>query len=67
MNLINHASAPIRKETLSPTNNARREDSRNKFMKKGEMPDRVKAFENLIVARVVEEPDLGLLNPYEMV
>ena len=40
--LINHASAPIRKERLSPTSKARREASRNEFMEKGGVPDRVK-------------------------
>ena len=44
MILINHASALIRKERLSPTSKARREGSRNEFMEKGRMPDRVKNF-----------------------
>ena len=44
MILINHASAPIRKERLSPTSKARREASRNEVMVKGGMPDRVKSF-----------------------
>ena len=44
MILINHASAPIRKERLSPTSKARREASRNQFAEKGGMPDRVKSF-----------------------
>ena len=39
--LINHASAPIRKERLSPTSKARREVSQIEFMEKGGMPDRV--------------------------
>ena len=42
--LINHASAPVRKERLSPTSKARRETSRNEFMEKGGMPDRVENF-----------------------
>ena len=42
--LINHASAPIRKERLSPTSKARKETSRNKFVEKGGMPDKVKSF-----------------------
>ena len=42
--LKNHKSAPIRKERLSPTSKAKREASRNKFMKKDGMPDRVKSF-----------------------
>ena len=42
--LKNHTSAPIRKERLSPTSNTRREASRNQFMEKGGMADRVKSF-----------------------
>ena len=44
MILINHASAPIRKERLSLTSKAKREASRNEFMKKGGMADRVESF-----------------------
>ena len=44
MILINHTSAPIRKERLSPTSKARREASRNQFVEKSGMPDRVKSF-----------------------
>ena len=47
MILKNHTSAPIRKERLSPTSKARREASRNEFMKKGGMPDRVKSFREI--------------------
>ena len=43
--LINHASSPIRKERLSPTSKARREASRNKFMKKGKCQTESKALE----------------------
>ena len=43
MILINHRSVPIRKERLSPTSKAKREASRNKFVEKGGMPDRVKS------------------------
>ena len=42
--LKNHASAPIRKERLSPTSKARREASSYKFGKKGVVPDRVESF-----------------------
>ena len=42
--LINHASALIRKERMSPTSKARREASRNEFNEKGGMPDRIKSF-----------------------
>ena len=47
MILINHTSAPIRKEKLSPSSKARREASRNQFVKKGGMPDRVKSFREI--------------------
>ena len=47
MILINHASAPIRKERLSPTTKARREASQNKSMEKSRMPDRVKSFREI--------------------
>ena len=47
MSLINHASAPIRKERLSPTSKARREASRNEFVEKGGLPDRVESFREI--------------------
>ena len=42
--LINHRSAPVRKEKLSPTSKA---TSRNKFVEKGRIPDRVKSFREI--------------------
>ena len=63
--LIDHRSVPIRKERFSPTSKAKREASRNHFVEKGEMPDRVKSFEKSIADRIVQEPGLGLLNPSE--
>ena len=45
--LKNHTSAPVRKERLSPTSKARREASRNQFVEKGGMPDRVKSFREI--------------------
>ena len=45
--LIDHTSAPIKKERLSPTSKAKREASRNEFMEKGGMPDRVKSFREI--------------------
>ena len=47
MILINHTSAPVRKERLSPTSKARREASRNWFVEKGGMPDRVESFREI--------------------
>ena len=45
--LINHTSSPIRKKRLSPSSKARRETSRNEFVEKGGMPDRVKCFREI--------------------
>ena len=45
--LKNHASAPAIKEKLSPTSKARREASRNEFVEKGGMSDRVKSFREI--------------------
>ena len=42
--LINHRSAPVRKERWSPTSKARREPNQNEFVEKGGMPDIVKRF-----------------------
>ena len=42
--LIDHASAPIRKKRLSPTSKARREASRNKFVEKSGVPDRIESL-----------------------
>ena len=47
MILLNHASAPIRKERWYSTSKAKREASRNEFVEKGSMPDRVKSFEEI--------------------
>ena len=49
--LKNHASAPVRKERLSPTSKARREASRNEFKGKGGMPDRVESLDQEIDSR----------------
>ena len=62
--LINHTSAPVRKERLSPTSKARRKASRNEFMAGCQTES--KALEKSIVKRIVREPGLGLLNPSEM-
>ena len=45
--LINYASTPIRKERLSEKSESRREASRNEFVEKGEMPNRVKSFQEV--------------------
>ena len=38
---------PIRKERLSPTSKARRKVSRNMFVEKGRMSDRVESFQEI--------------------
>ena len=63
---IDHASAPIRKERLSPKSKAKREANQNELMKKGGMPDRVKSSRETIVERIVREPYTGLSNPFKM-
>ena len=45
--LEKHASALVRNERLSPTSKARREASRNEFVEKDGMPDRVKSFQEI--------------------
>ena len=45
--LIDHTSVPIRKERLSLTSKARGLASRNEFMEKGGMPDRVKSSQEI--------------------
>ena len=45
--LINHANAPIRKETSSPTSKARTDAIRNKFVEKDGIPDRLKSFREI--------------------
>ena len=47
MILINQASAPIRKERLSPTSKAMREANRNEFVEKGGIPDRDESFREI--------------------
>ena len=42
--LKNHASALVRKEKLSPTTTARKKASRNRFVEKGGVPDRIESF-----------------------
>ena len=44
MILITPAIAQVKNERLSPTNKAKREASRNKFMEKSWLPDGVESF-----------------------
>ena len=63
MILINHRNEPIRKERLSPTSKARREASRNQFVKNGEMPDRVKSFRKIDSEQDRPKAHPGLVKP----
>ena len=64
--LKNHTSVPIRNERWSLTSKANREASRNEFMEKGGMPDRVKSFQEINSRKNCPKIGLGLLNPSEM-
>ena len=64
--LINHTSAFIRKERLSPTSKARWQASRNEFVEKGGMPDRVKSFIETDSRQDRPRAGLGLLKPSKM-
>ena len=63
--LKNYASAPIRKERLSPTSKAKRETNRNKFVKKDGMPERVKSLGEIDCSKNRPRARLGL-NPSEI-
>ena len=63
--LIDHRSAPIRKERLSPTSKARREASRNKFEEKSGMPDRVKSFKEIDSRQNRSRTQLGFVKPIQ--
>ena len=45
--LVNHASAPVRKQRLIPTSKARRNASRNEFVEKGRVPHPVESFRKI--------------------
>ncbi len=47
--LKNHTSATVRKEKLIPTSEAKREPSRNEFVEKSGVPDRVKALKSMLL------------------
>ena len=65
MILKDHRSAPIRKERLSPTSKARREASRNKFVEKSGMPDRVKSFREIDSRQDRPRARLGFVKPIQ--
>ena len=61
--LINHASAPIREERLSPTSKARREASRDKFVEKDGVPDRVGSLRKVDRSKNRKLAWLGFVKP----
>ena len=63
--LINHSSTPIKKERLSPTSKARMEASRNEFVEKGGMPDRVKSFREIDSRQDRPRAQLGFVKPIQ--
>ena len=52
--LKNHASTPVKKEILSLPSKTRSEASRNKFIKKSQMPEKIKTFTEIIVTESSE-------------
>ena len=54
--LKNHASAPTRKERLSPTSKARRRPAKMNLWKRAGCQEESKALEKSIVERIVREP-----------
>ena len=66
MILKNHASAPVKKERWSPTTRARKEVSRNKFVEKGRVSDRVERFQEVDRSKNRSRANLGLLNSFKM-
>ena len=63
--LINHASATIIKKRLSPTSKARKKASRNKFVEKGGMLDRVKSPRQINSRQDRPRPRLGFVKPIQ--
>ena len=61
--LRNHASAPIRKERLSPTSKAKTEASQNEFVEKGGGPNRVKSFREVNLSKNCSRARPRFVNP----
>ena len=61
--LIDHSSTPIRNKRLSPTSKAKREASRNKFVKKSRVPDRVVSLEEVDCSKNRPRARLGFVKP----
>ena len=61
--LKNHANAPIRKDALSPTSKARGEASRNTFVEKSWVSERVKSFGEVHSCENRPRARLGFVKP----
>ena len=59
--LENYANVPIRKERLSPTSKARRKASRNKFIEKGTIPDKIKSLKKVNLNKNYPRARLGFV------
>ena len=64
--LKDHASALVRKERLSPTSKAKRDASRNQFVEKDGMPDRVKSFREVDSRQDRSRARPGFVKPIRM-
>ena len=61
--LKNNTKALVRKERLSPTSKARKETSRNKFMEKGGLSDRVESLREVDRSKNCPGARLGFVKP----
>ena len=66
MFLMNHASTPDRMENLVQQEKLGGRPAEKKFIKKSEILDRVISFRESIIARIIREPGLDLLNSFKM-
>ena len=63
---LRNTSPDWEEATLSPTSKARREASRNRFVKKGWMPNRVESLREVDCSKNRLRARLGMLSPSEM-
>ena len=56
-------SAPVRKKGFSPTSKAKWEASRNRFMEKSGMPDRVESLREVTRSKNSPKVRLGFVKP----
>ena len=66
MTLKNYASASLRGERLSPTSKETKKAANISLRKRAECHTEFKALQKSILARIIREPGLGLLDLSEM-